>query len=175
MSQGTKGVMNDDLAGTRIPYFAYGSNMDTERLRSRVPSATVIGPAKLRDKLMVFNKRSTDGSGKANLVNSRGDLVWGVLYEVDLTELNKLDRAERGYDRTSLKVWTEQGHAVRAEVYISTELTADPVPYDWYKDLIIAAARQHQLPRHYVEYLQQLRSKPDQRRRRGSTLSRALQ
>lgn len=149
----------------RLVYFAYGSNMNTKRIRSRVPLATVIGRARLLDKRMVCNKKGEDGSGKANLVDSPGDLVWGVLYEVDLAKLDKLDQAEGGYQRTKLQVWTEQGNPVTAEVYVSKKLAADPMPYDWYKKLIIAGAREHQLPRDYLEYLEQLPSKPDLRKK----------
>lgn len=152
--------MNDIIAKTRIMCFAYGSNMYTDRMRWRVPSATVVGPAKLPDKCMVCNKKSKDGSGKANLADSPGGAVWGVLYEVDLAELDRLDRAEGGYQRTSLQVWARQGSPV-AEVHVSTELTADPVPYEWYKELIVAGAHEHELPRDYLVYLEQLPSKPD--------------
>lgn len=145
-------------------YFAYGSNMHTKRLRSHVPSATVIGPAKLLDKRLVFNKKSSDGSGKANVVDSPDDLVWGVLFEVDSTELAALDLAEGGYERTSLEVWTPDGNPVVGQVYASTQLTPNPLPYDWYKTLVVAGASEHQLPREYLDYLQDLPSKPDPHR-----------
>ena len=79
---------------TKIIYFAYGSNINTEQLRSYVPSAKPLGRARLLNKRMVCNKKSRDNSGKANLVDSHSDAVWGVLYEIDLVELDKLDRAE---------------------------------------------------------------------------------
>jgi len=110
---------------------------------------------------MVCNKESKDGSGKANLVDSTGDLVWGVIYEIDAAELDKLDRVEGGYQRVKLQVWTEHDDPVTAYVYISTKLTADPVPYEWYKELIIAGAHEHRLPRDYLDYLEQLPSRPD--------------
>jgi len=153
--------MNDDTPGGRTTYFAYGSNMDAEWLRSRVPSATVIGPATLLDKRMLFNKRSIDGSAKANLVDSRGDHVWGVLFEVDSTELGTLDSAEGGYERTGLTVCTAGGNPVVAQIYTSTELTPNPVPYKWYKNLVLAGAREHELPQEYLDYLESLPSKPD--------------
>lgn len=116
----------------RTMYFAYGSNMNTERMRSRTPSAKVIGRARLMDKRMVCNKKSRDGSGKANIVDSPGDYVLGVLYEIDLAELDRLDRAEDGYQRTNLPVWTEKDGPLTAFVYISMNVTTDPVPYEWY-------------------------------------------
>ncbi len=144
--------------------------MNTEWLRSRVPSAKTIGRARLLDKRMVCNKKSKDSSGKANLIDSPGNVVWGVLYEIDSAELGNLDKAERSYKRKALQVLNEQGDTISAEVYISTKITTDPTPYDWYKNLILQGAQEHQLPGDYVEYLQRLPSKPDPRKR-GATLS----
>ena len=145
----------------RVYYFAYGSNMVTKRLCSRVPSAKVIGRARLLNKRMVCNKKSIDGSGKANLVDSPGDAAWGVLYEVNTEELSKLDRAEGGYQRLTVQVLTDEGDPIESEVYISTKLTTEPTPYDWYKDLIINGACEHELPREYLKYLMQLPSRTD--------------
>lgn len=144
----------------KVLYFAYGSNMSTERLRQRVPSAKPICKARLNNKRVVFNKRSTDGSGKANLSDSIGDETWGVLFEVDATDINKLDNIEGGYKRTSLQTQTVEGNNITAEVYISNKLTNDPVAYDWYKELILTGAKEHNLPKSYLAYLEQLPSQP---------------
>jgi len=147
--------------GKEVYYFAYGSNMVTKRLRSWVPSAKVIGQARLLNKRMVCNKKSIDGSGKANLVDSPGDVAWGVLYKVDTEELSKLDRVEGGYQRLTMQVLTNEEDFIESEVYISMKLTTDLTPYDWYKDLIISGACEHELPRDYLKYLKQLPSRPD--------------
>lgn len=147
-----------------IIYFAYGSNMHTKRLQSRVLSAKAIGRARLLDKRMVCNKKSKDGSAKANLVYSLGNVVWGVLYEINSAALDSLDMAEGGYHRTKLQVLTDQGNLVKAEVYISTKVTSD-LPYDCYKNFVLEGAREHRLPKDYLEYLEQLSSKPDLHKR----------
>lgn len=146
----------------RVVYFAYGSNMSKERLQEpdRAPSAKPLGRAKLPNKRLVCNKKSTDCSGKANLIDSAEDTVWGVLYEIDSAELDKLDGAESGYRRMSLDVITDQDSSVKAYVYVSSELTEDARPYDWYKNLMVEGAREHGLPASWVEYLEQLPSKP---------------
>jgi gamma-glutamylcyclotransferase len=51
-------------------YFAYGSNMLTERLKARVPSTRPISPAILSDYDLRFHKRSTDKSGKCDIIKS---------------------------------------------------------------------------------------------------------
>jgi hypothetical protein len=83
-----------------IRYFAYGSNMLTEWLRSRCPSAQPRGIASVAGYTLAFIKRSVDKSGKAMLAVS-GDpatRVYGVLYDIDAAEIEALDRGERGVE-----------------------------------------------------------------------------
>jgi len=136
--------------------------MNTERLQEpgRAPSAKPLCRAKLPNKRLVCNKKSRDCSGKANLIDNTEDTVWGVLYEIDSAELDKLDKAERCYTRKRLDVITDQDSSVKAYVYVSSELTEDARPYDWYKELMVKGAREHGLPASWVEYLEQLPSKP---------------
>jgi gamma-glutamylcyclotransferase (GGCT)/AIG2-like uncharacterized protein YtfP len=147
----------------KVGYFAYGSNMNTERLQNRVSSTKPLGRAKLPNKSLVCNKKGKDGSGKANLTDAAEDTVWGVLYEIDSAELDQLDRYENGYVRISLDVMNDQDSLVKAYVYVSSKLTDDARPYDWYKELMIKGAREHQLPAFYIARLEQIESKPDQR------------
>lgn len=144
----------------RVKVFAYGSNMCTQRMRGRISSVEPLGRAKLLTKRLVCNKRSNDGSAKANLEDA-ADTVWGVLYEMDSAELVKLDDCEKGYERMCLDVLTDNESLVKAYVYISSKLTNDPRPYGWYKKLMIKGAREHQLPAFYVTRLEQIDSKPD--------------
>lgn len=143
----------------KILYFAYGSNMSSARLRSRVTSAELMGPAFLKDVRMLFNKCSKDGSGKANLVESPGDVTWGVLHEIDVQDLDKLDKVEGGYDRVTVQVWKSDGNVVKSVTYITTNLTDDPRAYEWYKEYILAGAKESNIPKDYIAYLEGLPSK----------------
>ncbi len=147
----------------KVMCFAYGSNMYTKQMRDRVSSAKPLGRAKLLNKRLVCNKRSDDCSGKANLEKAAGDTVWGVLYEMDSAELNKLDAYEKCYVRISLDVVDDNGSFVKAYVYVSSVLTDDARPYDSYKDLMIMGACEHHLPSFYVKRLKQIEPKPDER------------
>lgn len=138
----------------RVLYFAYGSNMFSERLRSRITSLTIIGRASLKDRKMVFNKRSKDGSGKANLVESPGNVTWGVLYEINAQDLDTLDKIEGGYTRVAVRLQVPDGDDVEAVTYVSEDLTNDSRPYRWYKKLLLAGAREHNLPQEYIAYLE---------------------
>ncbi len=61
-------------------YFAYGSNMASERMRSRISQAILIGAARLKGLKMVFTKLSSDGSAKCDMLPKDGAEIWGVLY-----------------------------------------------------------------------------------------------
>ncbi|MFC1935881.1 gamma-glutamylcyclotransferase, partial [Chloroflexota bacterium] len=124
--------------------------------------AKFTGRGFLTDKKMLFNKRSMDGSGKANLVDSPDDVTWGVIYEIDAQDLDALDRIEGGYDRLPVLVRRLDGDTVEAESYVSRNLADAPVSYEWYKELVLSGAREHNLPQDYIFYLERLPSKPDE-------------
>jgi gamma-glutamylcyclotransferase len=133
--------------------------MLSQRMRSRIPSATVMATGKVVDWRLVCNKRGRDGTGKANLVHSPGDIVWGVLYAVAAEEMPSLDRIEAGYTRRSLTVLTRAGEMIGAEAYFADKLLAEPLPYRWYKELMVKGAHEHRLPRAYIDSLSRLPSK----------------
>ncbi|MFC1732228.1 gamma-glutamylcyclotransferase family protein [candidate division KSB1 bacterium] len=94
----------------RVVCFFYGSNMSSERLKAknRAPSAKSIEIGKIDNKKLVCNKKSIDGTGKANLIEEIGSTVWGVLFEVDETEIRILDKIEKGYERKTTEVIIDQ-------------------------------------------------------------------
>jgi len=138
----------------RVRYFAYGSNMLTARLHERVPSVTPIAIGQLLGYALRWDKRSWwDGSGKcdAEATSRNDDVVWGVLFEFDLDDKPVLDRAEGvgiGYVGKPVSVLTE-GEVLTAITYCATDKDATLRPYNWYKGLVIAGAREHGLPATY--------------------------
>lgn len=83
-----------------IPYFAYGSNMNMERLRERLgrEGHQLLGRrrATLHDYRLVFNKRSSLEArvGYANIEPSDASIVEGTLNEMSDAALALLDRIE---------------------------------------------------------------------------------
>jgi len=152
-----------------LVYFAYGSNMLQERLRQRCPSARSTAVARLDGWTLSLHKRSKDGSGKATITPSGepNATVFGVLYEMENSDLEPLDRAEgyrSGYNRTLVKVAiVSSGETVTAITYLADESASDPslCPYDWYLKLIVAGAKEHALPGAYVEQLSGIEAKAD--------------
>jgi gamma-glutamylcyclotransferase (GGCT)/AIG2-like uncharacterized protein YtfP len=144
-----------------VLYFAYGSNLKSERMRERIPSARREAVGFLDHHRLVCNKRGRDGSAKANLVRAAGHRVWGVLYRIERAHLTRLDGFESGYRRVEVDIRTAAGHAQRAATYRSDRITRDPVPFDWYRGMILEGAREHGLPEDYLSVLEALPSRPD--------------
>lgn len=65
-----------------ICYFAYGSNMDAERMKKRVGRLSDRIPGAFRNWCLEFNKAAKNiiGLGFANIVPCPGEVVEGVLY-----------------------------------------------------------------------------------------------
>jgi gamma-glutamylcyclotransferase (GGCT)/AIG2-like uncharacterized protein YtfP len=144
-----------------VLYFAYGSNLKWGRMRQRVPSARREAVAFLDHHRLVCNKRGRDGSAKANLVQAAGHRVWGVLYRIERIHLALLDGFETGYERVEVEVRTATGGVQRASTYRSDRITRDPIPFDWYRGLILEGAREHGLPEDYLSVLEALPTRPD--------------
>ncbi|MDE0661113.1 MAG: gamma-glutamylcyclotransferase [Gammaproteobacteria bacterium] len=137
-------------------YFAYGSNMSSERLRGRTPSAISLGRARLPGYALRWHKLGRDGSGKCDIEPSDppDTAVWGVLYEINRAERDSLDAVEGlgvGYDEHMVRV--ETGTVVREAVaYKARPDKLDPAlrPLAWYKAHVLRGATEHGLPAEYV-------------------------
>jgi hypothetical protein len=148
-------------------YFSYGSNLLTERLQARCPSATHIGNASITGYKLVFNKKSiVDESAKANLFKTEldTDIVEGSLFEINSNEKDLLDKAEgynkekyvegKSYSKGVLSVSNNSNKipAVTYYAHIASETIGSPV-YDWYFALVIAGALHHKLSEGYIKNL----------------------
>ena len=153
-----------------LTYFAYGSNMLSERLRGRVPSASPAGSAKLCGYGLDFAKISKDQSGKCDLVKSDHGAVWGRLFKIDPGHKSDLDRYEGPHYETIEVQVSVEGEARLALAYVALSEKRDlaKVPYDWYLALVIAGARQGQLPSAYIDCLKANIFKTDEDEARAS-------
>lgn len=135
-------------------YFAYGSNMRSTRLEERVGAARVVGAAQLRGWSLRFDKPGRDGTGKANIVPTPEARVWGVAWELSRESWPVLDRFEPGYRRERFRLVTRDGGSVEALAYVYPSAHAaapPPAPSAEYLSHLIAGAREHRLPAHWVE------------------------
>lgn len=145
--------------------FAYGSNMSSCRLRARTPSAMPVGIGQLAGHRLMWHKIGRDGSAKCDIheTGRAGDIVWGVLFEIASAERPLLDQAEglgNGYEHKGVQVLTPGG-SVAAGAYFATHIDAALRPFDWYWALVLAGAREHRLPGHYLSGLETVLTMPD--------------
>ena len=146
--------------------FSYGSNMNLNRLKERVPSAKKIDSGYIMEFDLKCIKRSIDGSGKATLLSSANNIVWGVVYEIDDKDKTSLDKAEglgSGYDEVMVDVNINDNRKVKSQTYIADKEFIDSklLPYHWYKEFIITGAIENNLPKDYIEKLKEISSQDD--------------
>jgi hypothetical protein len=147
-----------------LTYFAYGSNMLLERLRERVASARKAGIAYVEGRVLRWHKQGRDRSGKCDIVETRarGEVVWGVLFDILPRELSGLNEAEAGYELREVAVRGERGSST-AITYSAQGIHTDPTlqPFAWYKALVVAGAQEHGLPGDYVGRLEAVAARTD--------------
>ena len=140
-------------------YFAYGSNMASRRMRTRVPGARALGRARLAGWCLVADKPGRDGSAKTNLAPDPGACVWGVLWTLRESDLLALDRFEGGYERVAVTVDAD-ARAVAATTYASPLRGAPPGLERGYKAFVLEGAREHRLPPEWLALLESLPERP---------------
>lgn len=144
--------------------FSYGSNMCLPRMLARVGSAQAIARGYVAGRELRFHKRSVDGSAKADaFYTGRAEhRVWGVVFRICRTEKPLLDVCEylgTGYDEHQVRVVVDRHlesgataekldawlYAARAEA-----IDASLQPYTWYRDFVVAGAKQLELCPNYT-------------------------
>ncbi len=146
------------MVGDSCIYFAYGSNLHPFRLQERVPSARLLGLARLADHKLIYGKRGIDGSGKCTTTFARGvtSCVIGALFALRADELGALDAAEGPAYGRKTTVFSLGGSDLAGFYYEAHDYSVDSdlLPFDWYRDLVVAGARFHKMPAAYVAALE---------------------
>jgi len=105
-----------------IKYFAYGSNMDMSRLSNRGVNPETRDKGTLKNWKLKFNKKASAGDWSfANIEQSEGDIVEGLVFtikESDLKLLDKFEGAPRHYRREILEIETDR-EAIKCITYIA--------------------------------------------------------
>lgn len=143
-------------------YFAYGSNMLTERLQARCPSAAFVGTGSCVGYQFRYSKKGNDGTGKATLISAtNADVVRGAIYELSVQCVDALNAAEGvGTHYEQLEhffVQLDSGQTIDAMTYVacSDRVETGLLPADWYHWLVIAGALQTRLDTEYIEHVLQ--------------------
>ncbi len=129
-------------------YFAYGSNLDIEKMKIRCPDSEVLGIAILRDYEICFPIQSQMWKGGvASIRAHQGALVQGLVYKVSESDILALDLYEE---------FIEPGH--RDNLYEKIEIAVVLTGGDSLKVFAYQVQKHQDL--HYApseEYMQILR------------------
>lgn len=148
--------------------FSYGSNLTLERIAARTPSVQKVRNYCLADFSLQFNKRSRDGSTKANIEPTPGAFAWGIIQSILPEDEEKLDRAEglgQGYSKHYFEEKVDEKEC--RVFYYSADWIAAGDPYDWYLDYVIYGAITNNFPAAYIQRLGHIRAKQDPIRTSG--------
>jgi len=162
----------------RLRYLAYGSNMSSARIEARLGPCRCLGTASLLAHALRFHKRGRDGSGKcdAYFTGDDGDVVHGVLYEIGLGQAERLDGIEGSdYRRGTLTVRTGAG-MLESYAYLALPSAIESAlrPYPWYREFVLAGAREAGLPAAYVAAIDSVATIPDPDTMREAANARVL-
>jgi gamma-glutamylcyclotransferase len=147
-------------------YFAYGSNLLKERIIINNPSAQFKGIGKLQGYKFTYDA-STSAVGYLTSYwcgpfatirpASQKEYVWGVIWELDLNDLEALDNQETYYHPLDVDIENEKAEIVTCRTYEMDGATFnDPKPSPYYKRVVLAGARQNGLPEEYIKFLESL-------------------
>ncbi|MFC2185783.1 gamma-glutamylcyclotransferase family protein [Fulvivirgaceae bacterium LMO-SS25] len=161
-------VINKIAMSDKYFYFiSYGSNMLLNRIKNRIPNVEVISNLKLSGYKLLFNKKSKDGSTKANIKKSydENDVVWTVLHRIKLEEKEILDKYEglgNGYNLKEFSIKIDD-ETVKAYAYVCDEYSfiEEGKPYDWYLQYLINGAVENEFPKEYIDFLKSFESEID--------------
>lgn len=147
-------------------YFAYGSNLDLLQMQLRCPEAQFVSTAKLDGYRICFPRKSfVRDCAVISIEPSMSECVWGALYELDGTDIARLDeregydkrrdRALNQYNRITVRVEVADDHPVVAEVYVATPSSDPGLPSPHYIGYLVAAAAECGLPKSHLVKLAQ--------------------
>ena len=133
-------------------HFAYGSNMYRAIMRKHAPSAVPVGVARLANYRFVIT-----ADGYASVVPARAQAAHGVLWRLtprDRVTLDGWENIAGGLYRAETLPVHHDGRRRPALVYLARQRPLGR-PKPGYMEIVVAAARQWDLPRDYIACLEQ--------------------
>jgi gamma-glutamylcyclotransferase (GGCT)/AIG2-like uncharacterized protein YtfP len=161
--EGKKKWIKEVLPHLRCQYFAYGSNMNSKRMKERGVKILETRHATLFSHSLRFNKKKegSQGIGYANISQDRDSYVEGILYEISKIDLLKLDRCEGfplHYGRREIKVRLDDGSEVMSFVYFAQRwmIAEDLLPEKEYMKHLLSAG--DLLSAKWIRYLKSIKT-----------------
>lgn len=143
----------------KIPYFAYGSNMNLEQMASRCPGARMEGLASVRGWRFIINQRGYVTAQDDSAAETLGCL-W-QLTEEHWAELDRYEGVSAGFYRRvdCQAALLDSGKLVDAIAYrAANEIPGTPSAA--YAKIVIEGARQIGLPPEYLASIEPWRKGP---------------
>lgn len=147
-------------------YFAYGSNMDEQRVKAvnRCPNARFIFNASLPGYRLVFTRGGDAGCCAADAVSDPASSVWGVVYDITDSDRRQLDAQEAVAIRTyrPKEVLVHPHGDVEQRVMVLTYGASEPAdqpqpPSREYLNCLLRGARHWGLPAQYIAQLERIK------------------
>ncbi|MBP2663745.1 MAG: hypothetical protein H6Q71_1693 [Firmicutes bacterium] len=154
------------ISQTRL-YFAYGFNLNLEKMNQKCTKPRVLGIARLACHKIGFYGHSViwDGAVETVVPDTQSE-VWGVLYQLESYAWDQLDNCEDArldgtgeYFHYPVEVLDEQNSLRDASMYKKARLGESKQPSTEYLDIIIQGAKEQGLPESYIATLQNIASK----------------
>jgi len=137
-----------------MKYFAYGSNLNHRQMAERCPDSKFLERVYLDDYRFIYDKGCDWWRTCGNIVESKGDIVWGGLFEIsdnDLKNLDKYEQYAKGlYDRKIFELKDEDGESIKAISYFR-ETKVEANPCEEYQNTVLVGAKDCGLPEDYIE------------------------
>ena len=141
------------ITNANILYFAYGSNMNLEQMKSRCQNNW----SKISNGILKNYEFGFDKSGYANIKETQDKEVIGVLYSLTQPCLDSLDGYEgypNHYNRKTVSITgLENKITYQAWIYIQPKENFNGIANKPYLDTIITGGKENNLPKDWIKYL----------------------
>ena len=147
------------MATDEVYYFAFGSNMNQDRMTDRKVYFTERKCAKLENYELKLHKILRNGTAAANIIETEGQCMYGALYRCTEKGLSTLDKFEgvrnKMYERKTVYVELSDGTVVKAVTYIAlkdkTDDNLQKVGFDYLQHILKG---RDILPNEYVDWIE---------------------
>lgn len=135
-------------------YFAYGSNMNHKQMKKRCPSCKFVKKVFLKEYKFLYDGYSKCRKGAvANIIESKSDIVWGGLFEINEDNLAALDCYEgypTSYKKKKVRVEDEHGEICLAWTYLREGKDLSK-PSEDYRNIVVQGAHYCNLSEEYIK------------------------
>jgi gamma-glutamylcyclotransferase len=141
-------------------YFAYGTLLVEESMRSVCPSATNKGYMRLDGYEMAFGNCSKPGLAGCTLLPKKGAVTYGIQYELTDADMAKLDQAaevpEEQWVHLPITVTDQNGNQHASSTYIIPGEFNEWAPTEKYVAPIFAGLETSDFPADYKDFMRGL-------------------